>query len=94
MTLVNVLSGIGLLFLVLGLFLQGYIGDTAKLTLVTLCFFFVGLSGLIIIIKKEVSYTILSFDGFPAVLIGIVASIAGFITSALFFIGILRSLAK
>ena len=94
MVLVNILGGIGLTVLVFGLFFSKYEGDTIQGTLIALCFFFVGLSELPIIIRKEVNYTIVSFDGFPAVLIGSIISLAGFMVSTGLLIGILRSLAK
>jgi len=94
MTLVNILLGIGMFFLVLCLFIYNSVGDVVKGILFALSSFFVGLAGIVITIKKEVNYTIINFYDFPAVLIGIVAMLAGFFTSSMFLVAAIRSLSK
>ena len=94
MTLVNILIGIGLSIFVLGLFFLKYEGDAVQGTIFALFSFFVGMSGVIIIIKREINYTIVSFYGFPGVLIGVVISLASFTFSILMIIGVLRSLGR
>jgi hypothetical protein len=92
MTLLYLLIGIGLFILLIGMSLQKYGGDVVALISLTLCFFFVALAGLLIIIRREVDFAIIGFEGLPAVLYGIVLLCAGFITSALFFVGTIRAI--
>jgi hypothetical protein len=93
MVVVNILVGVGLLFFVLFLFLQQ--ASTVIQFLSLLLFsFFIGLSGLVIIIKREVNYTIISFDGFPAIIYGSIILIAGSIAWILLFTNLLRFLIK
>jgi hypothetical protein len=94
MTLVNILLSIALLILLLVVVFQKHETYIIQDCLVALSFFFGGLSGLPIIFRREVNYMIISFDGLPAVLIGIVISLAGFMVSIGLFIGILRSFAN
>jgi hypothetical protein len=93
MTLVYLLIGIWLAFLFFAILFRNA-SDLVQATLVALGFFFGGLAGLPIIINKEVDFTIMGFDGIPAVIFGIALSITGFFTATMFFIGILRLLFK
>jgi hypothetical protein len=93
-TLVNALFVSGVSILVLGAVFQKYEADFVQGTLIALSFFVIGLAGVIMIIRREADFSIISFDGWPAVLIGIVTSISGFVVSAALLVGIMRSFAK
>jgi hypothetical protein len=92
MTLVYMLIGTGLAILILGVLLKGYGGDIIILVSASLFGFFVGLSGLIIVIRREMNLGIISFEGFAAVLYGGTMVLSGFIMSAGFFMAALRAL--
>ena len=91
--IINLLTGIGLSFLILCLVFQRE-GSLVQGILLLLFSLFIGLSGLVMIIRREVDYSIISFDGFPAVLIGSIILLASVMFSILFLNGLLSSLAK
>lgn len=92
MTLVSLLFGIGGAILVLRLLLIKYGGDVFTLISVSLFSFFCGLSGLVVVIRRELDLGIIYFKGFTAVIYGGVMTISGFFTSAVFFWAVLRAL--
>jgi hypothetical protein len=92
MKMVFLLQGFAMSFFVLFLFIQGHVGFAFQAMLLVLFSFFMALSGLIIIIKREVNYTIISLHGIPAVLIGIMFLLAGLIFATELIIGIIRIL--
>ncbi len=93
MTLINILTGIGLIFFVLLLFMQRE-GSYIQGIFLLLFSLFIGLSGLIMIIKREVNYTVINLEGLPAMILGSIILIASMIFTILFLTGILRYASK
>lgn len=94
-TLVNLLMGTGWFIIVIGLLFPQTMNTTLKEdSIIIISFFFIGLSGLPIIIRREADFTIFSFQGLSAAFIGVVISFSGFFTSILFIIGLIKFLAK
>lgn len=90
MTLVNALIGIGITPWFSGGLLKDYIGINLQLTFFAVGFIFFGLCGVPVIVNKEIDYGIFSYEGGPAVLIGIGLLLIGFLGSATMFYSILR----
>jgi hypothetical protein len=75
------------LLIIEGAIFPKFIGDPLQVTLISLTFFFGGIAGLPMIIRKEADFVLFAFEGIPAILIGSILLVSGILVASVPLLG-------